>query len=48
MDERLTNTRDTPRVIAPPPVIALTVLLAGLALDRLTPVGAWNGSDVVR
>lgn len=39
MDERLTNTRDTARVIAPPPVIALSVLLVGLALDRLTPVG---------
>lgn len=39
MDERVTNTRDTAGVIAPPPVIALAVLLLGLALDRLTPVG---------
>jgi protein-S-isoprenylcysteine O-methyltransferase Ste14 len=31
--------RDTASVIAPPPVIALAVLLLGLALDRLTPVG---------
>lgn len=31
--------RDTPGVIAPPPAIALAVVIAGLALDRLTPIG---------
>ena len=31
--------RDTAGVIAPPPLIALAVLLAGLALDRLSPIG---------
>lgn len=39
MDERLTNTRDTAGVIAPPPLIALAVLIVGLALDRLAPIG---------
>jgi protein-S-isoprenylcysteine O-methyltransferase Ste14 len=39
MDERLIDSRDTAGVIAPPPVIALAVLLAGLALDRLSPIG---------
>jgi protein-S-isoprenylcysteine O-methyltransferase Ste14 len=31
--------RDTAGVIAPPPVIALGVLLLGLGLDRLSPIG---------
>jgi protein-S-isoprenylcysteine O-methyltransferase Ste14 len=31
--------RDTPGVIAPPPVIVLGVILAGLLLDRLFPIG---------
>lgn len=31
--------RDTAGVIAPPPVIALAVLLLGLGLDRLSPIG---------
>lgn len=32
--------RDTPGVIAPPPLIALGSLLLGLILDRLFPIGA--------
>jgi protein-S-isoprenylcysteine O-methyltransferase Ste14 len=39
MDERLTDPRDKAGVIAPPPFIALAVLLVGLALDRLSPIG---------
>lgn len=39
MDERLTDPRDTAGVIAPPPAIALAVLIVGLALDRLSPIG---------
>lgn len=39
MDERLTPKRDTPRVIAPPPLIVLGVVLLGLALDKLFPIG---------
>lgn len=31
--------RDTARVIAPPPLIALGVVLAGLALDKAFPIG---------
>ena len=37
MDERLTNPRDTPGVIAPPPLILLGFVLLGLALDWLRP-----------
>jgi len=39
MDARMIGGRDTAGVIAPPPVIALAVLLIGLALDRLSPIG---------
>jgi protein-S-isoprenylcysteine O-methyltransferase Ste14 len=39
MDEHVTDGRETARVIAPPPLIALAVLLIGLGLDRLSPVG---------
>jgi protein-S-isoprenylcysteine O-methyltransferase Ste14 len=39
MDERVTDSRDTARVIAPPPLIAIGVVLIGLALDRLSPIG---------
>ena len=39
MDERVTDERDTARVIAPPPLIALGVVLIGFALDRLSPIG---------
>jgi protein-S-isoprenylcysteine O-methyltransferase Ste14 len=35
----MTDKRDTAGVIAPPPLIALGVLLLGLALDRLWPIG---------
>jgi protein-S-isoprenylcysteine O-methyltransferase Ste14 len=31
--------RETAGVIVPPPAIALAVLIAGLALDRLSPIG---------
>lgn len=33
---------DTARVIAPPPAIALAVLIVGLGMDRLSPVGFVN------
>jgi len=39
MDERVTDERDTARVIAPPPLIAIGVVLIGFALDRLSPIG---------
>jgi protein-S-isoprenylcysteine O-methyltransferase Ste14 len=39
VDARVMGERDTAGVIAPPPLIALAVLLVGLALDRLTPIG---------
>jgi protein-S-isoprenylcysteine O-methyltransferase Ste14 len=39
MDERVTGARDTAGVIAPPPLIWLAVVLIGLALDRLSPIG---------
>ena len=42
MDERVTDDRDTAGVIAPPPLIAIGVLLIGFALDRLSPVGFVN------
>ena len=35
----MTATRDSAGVIAPPPAIALTVLIVGLGLDRLAPIG---------
>ena len=35
----MNDKRDTARVIAPPPLIAVGVVLLGLALDRLSPVG---------
>jgi protein-S-isoprenylcysteine O-methyltransferase Ste14 len=35
----MTGERDTAGVIAPPPAIALGVLIVGLGLDRLSPVG---------
>ena len=35
----MTGGRDTAGVIAPPPLIALAVLLVGLALDWFSPVG---------
>ena len=38
----MSGTRDTARVIAPPPLIAVGVVLLGLALDRLSPVGLAN------
>jgi protein-S-isoprenylcysteine O-methyltransferase Ste14 len=39
MAERVTDSRDTPRVVAPPPLIALAVLFIGFGLDRLSPIG---------
>jgi protein-S-isoprenylcysteine O-methyltransferase Ste14 len=39
VDEHVTESRDTARVIAPPPLIALGVLLLGFGLDRLSPIG---------
>lgn len=42
MDERVTDRSDTARVIAPPPLIAIGLLLIGFALDRLSPVGFVN------
>jgi len=38
----MTRKRDTARVIAPPPLIAVGVVLVGLALDKLSPVGVAN------
>jgi protein-S-isoprenylcysteine O-methyltransferase Ste14 len=38
----MSGTRDTARVIAPPPLIAIGVVLLGLALDKLAPVGLAN------
>jgi protein-S-isoprenylcysteine O-methyltransferase Ste14 len=38
----MTGKRDTARVIAPAPLIALGVVLVGLAIDRLFPVGVAN------
>ena len=35
----MSDKRDTARVIAPPPLIAVGVVLLGLALDKLSPVG---------
>jgi len=35
----MSDPTDTPRVIAPPPLIAIGVLLIGLALDRIFPIG---------
>jgi protein-S-isoprenylcysteine O-methyltransferase Ste14 len=35
----VSDKRDTARVVAPPPLIALAVLLTGLALDKLFPIG---------
>jgi protein-S-isoprenylcysteine O-methyltransferase Ste14 len=42
MDEHVTDKGDTARVIAPPPLIAIAVLLVGFALDRLSPIGFVN------
>ena len=42
MDERVTDERATARVIVPPPLIAIGVLLIGFALDRLSPIGFVN------
>jgi protein-S-isoprenylcysteine O-methyltransferase Ste14 len=42
MDERVTDNHDTARVIAPPPLIAIGILLIGFALDRLSPIGFVN------
>ena len=39
MDGGVTENRDTARVIAPPPLIAIGVLVIGFALDRLSPIG---------
>jgi protein-S-isoprenylcysteine O-methyltransferase Ste14 len=39
MDEQLTTPRDSAGVFVPPPAIPLAVLIVGLALDRLSPVG---------
>ena len=39
MVERVTDDRDTARVIAPPPLIAIAIPLIGFALDRLSPIG---------
>jgi protein-S-isoprenylcysteine O-methyltransferase Ste14 len=39
MDGSVTDNRDTARIIAPPPLIAIGVLLIGFALDRLSPIG---------
>ena len=39
MDRHVTGSRDTARVIVPPPLIAIGILLIGFALDRLSPVG---------
>jgi protein-S-isoprenylcysteine O-methyltransferase Ste14 len=39
MDERVTDERDTARVIAPPPLVAIGLVLIGFALDRLSPIG---------
>jgi len=35
--DEMVNGKDTPGVIAPPPLIALIVVVVGLALDRLLP-----------
>lgn len=35
----MTGKRDTAGIVAPPPLVALAVLLLGLALDRLVPIG---------
>jgi len=35
----VSDKRDTARVVAPPPLIALGVLLIGLGLDKLFPIG---------
>jgi protein-S-isoprenylcysteine O-methyltransferase Ste14 len=42
MDERVTDSRDTARVIAPPPLIVVGLLLIGVGLDHLSPVGFVN------
>ena len=42
MDERVSDDRDTARVIAPPPLIAIGIVLIGFALDRLSPIGFVN------
>ena len=39
MDGGVTDSRDTARVIAPPPLIAIGVLVIGFVLDRLSPIG---------
>ena len=38
----MSGTRDTARVIAPPPLIAVGIVLLGFALDKLSPVGLAN------
>ena len=38
----MTSKRDTARVIAPAPLIAVGVVLIGLAIDKLSPVGVAN------
>ena len=38
----MNDKRDTARVIAPPPLIAVGLVLLGLALDKLSPVGLAN------
>jgi protein-S-isoprenylcysteine O-methyltransferase Ste14 len=39
MVERVTDDRDTARVVAPPPLIAIGIPLIGFVLDRLSPIG---------
>jgi protein-S-isoprenylcysteine O-methyltransferase Ste14 len=35
----VTDSRDTARLIAPPPLIAIGMILIGFGLDRLSPIG---------
>ena len=44
----MSNKRDTAGVIAPPPLIALGIVLVGLLLDKLSPVGVANAVFRVR